>query len=116
MSETLGQRIKRVRKERELGLRETAGKAEISATYLSRVENNEETNPPSEDVLRKLAKVLDDDFDALMQLAGRVPKDVASVVKSDPGMPAFLRRAHEKNLTSEDLMKLIEGKSKKKES
>jgi transcriptional regulator with XRE-family HTH domain len=68
MPETLGDRIKRVRKERGLGLRETAGKIGISATFLSRVETNAEQSAPSEDVLRKLAKVIEDDFDAIMQL------------------------------------------------
>ena len=111
-AETLGDRLKRVRKERGLGLRETATKVAISATFLSRVENNAETGAPSEEVLRKLAKVLQDDFDALMQLAGRVPDDVAAVVKSDPGMPAFLRRAREQKVTAEELTKMLDRKDK----
>lgn len=45
MGEKLGERIRRIRKERNLGLRETATKAGISATYLSRIETNEEKSP-----------------------------------------------------------------------
>ena len=114
MPETLGDRIKRVRKERGLGLRETAGKIGISATFLSRVETNAEQSAPSEDVLRKLAKVIEDDFDALMQLAGRVPKDIAAVIKGDPGMPEFLRTARDQNMSGEKLLKMLEDSKKKK--
>jgi HTH-type transcriptional regulator, competence development regulator len=112
MAETLGDRLKRLRKERDLGLRETASKVGISATFLSRVENNAEKAAPSEEVIRKLANVLGEEFDTLMQLAGRVAHDVADVIKADAGMPAFLRRAREENLSAEDLMKLLD-KSKK---
>ncbi len=114
MAETLGDRLKRLRKARDLGLRETAAKVGISATFLSRVENNAEQSFPREEVLRKLADVLQDDFDTLMQLAGRVAHDVADVIKGDAGMPAFLRRAREQNLSAEDLMKLLDKGTKGK--
>ena len=112
MTETLGARIKRLRKERGLGLRETAAKVGISATFLSRVETNAEKAVPREEVIKKLADLLGDDVDTLMQLAGRVAQDVAAVIKSEPGMPAVLRRARDLNLSADDLMKLID-KSKK---
>lgn len=108
MRETLGDRLKRVRSSRGLGLRATANKVGISATYLSRVENNQETSPPSEEKIRALADVLEDNFDELMQLAGRVSTEVSDLIKADSNMPAFLRRAREKNLSAEELMKLLE--------
>lgn len=114
MPETLGDRIKRIRTERGLGLRETAGKIGISATFLSRVESNSEKAAPSEEVLKKLAKVLDDDIDILMHLAERVPQDVAAVIKNDPGMPAFLRTARDQKLSGEQLLKMLEESKKKK--
>ena len=114
MTETLGDRIKRLRKVRELGLRETATKVGISATFLSRVENNAEKAAPGEEVIRKLSAVLQDDFDTMMQLAGRVAHDVADVIKSDTGMPAFLRRARDQGISSEDLMKLLDKGKKGK--
>ena len=108
MGETLGDRLKRVRSSRKLGLRETAIKVGISATYLSRVENNQESSPPSEEKIRALSDVLQDNFDELMQLAGRVSSEVSELIKSDLNMPAFLRRAREKNINAEELMKLLE--------
>ena len=113
MPETLGDRIKRIRMERGLGLRETAGKIGISATFLSRVETNAEKAAPSEEVLKKLAKVLDDDVDILMHLAERVPADVATMIKNDPGMPAFLRTARSQKLSGEQLLKILEESKKK---
>ena len=112
MTETFGKRIQRVRKEQKLGLRQAASKAGISATFLSRVENEKEAATPSEDTIRKLAEVLGDDFDELMQLSGRIPTSVKDYMKADPGMPEFLRRAQESNVSSEKLMELLE-KAKK---
>ncbi len=105
--ERLGERIRRKRAEHKLGLRETATKVGISPTYLSRIETKK--TPPAEDVIRKLATLLNDDFDELMQLAGRVPEDVERVIKGDPSMPAFLRTAKEQKLSGDDIMKLIEA-------
>jgi len=92
IDETLGERLRRKRKEKNLGLRETARKVDISPTFLSRIENGNESAVPSEKVIRALAHLLDDDFDTIMQLAGRVPADIVQIIKSNPKIPAFLRR------------------------
>lgn len=110
--EKLGRRLKRVRLAREWSLRETAGKLGISPTYLSRVENCLEPSPPTEKMIRALAEVLDDDFDELMQLAGRVPEDVERLIKADPDMPVMLRRAREQNVTGAELLQWLESKKK----
>ena len=102
-----------MRKAKKLGLREAATKIDVSATYLSRIENDEEKSPPSEKVIRALADLVEDNFDELMALAGRVPEDVERLVTSDTTMPQFLRKANEKGLTGAELMKLIEQNRKK---
>jgi HTH-type transcriptional regulator, competence development regulator len=112
MAETLGDRLKRTRSSRGLGLRGAAGLIGVSPTYLSRVENNLEA--PTEEKIQKLAEVLGDNFDELMQLAGKVPADVAEVIKADSGMPAFLRRAREENLSAEQLSKILDERTKEK--
>lgn len=113
MKERFGERIRRKRTEQKLGLRETATKVGISPTYLSRIETMEEKTPPAEDVIRKLATLLNDPFDELMTLAGRVPEDVEKVIKADATMPEFLRTVGERKLSGDDLMKLLEGQPKK---
>lgn len=112
MAETLGQRIKRMRTERKLGLRQTARNVGISAAYLSRVENGKEPAIPAEETLRRIAQVIGDDFDELMHLAGRITNEVRDVVKADPGMPEFLRRARDQNISADRLMELLEKAGK----
>jgi transcriptional regulator with XRE-family HTH domain len=112
LNEKLGDRLKRMRSQRNLGLRETANKVGISATYLSRIENNLEPSPPSEEKIRRLAEVLEDDFDELMRLADRLPSDVSEIIKADSDMPAFLRRAKESNYSAKDLLDFLESKKR----
>jgi len=106
--EQLGDRIRRLRRQRQLGLRQTAARIGISAAYLSRIETDRGQSPPAERVIRTLASVLADDFDQLMQLAGRVSTDVERYITADPGMAGFLRRARRFNLTADDLMRLLD--------
>ena len=108
----LGHRLKRVRIARDLSLRETASKVGVSPTYLSRVENCLDPSPPTEKTLRALADVLGDNFDELMQLAGRVPEDVEKLIKADPDMPVMLRRAREQNVTGAEFLEWLESKKK----
>ena len=112
--ESLGQRIRRLRDEKDLGLRETAKKVGISPAYLSRIETNEEKTPPGEKVLKGLAEVLDDKIDLLMSLAGRVPADVKEFIAKDPGLPQFLRSVRERGYSAEDLQRLLQKDKRKK--
>ena len=108
MSESLGERIRRKRMELRLGLRVTARRAGISPTFLSRVEIGAEKAIPSEAVLQRLAELLEDDLSELMALAGRIPRDVADYMKTDPKMPEFLRRARAKKISAEELIALLD--------
>ena len=110
--ETLGQRIRR-RRDGKFGLREMAKKLGISPAYLSRIETSEEKNPPAEELLRKIAELLDDNFDELMSLAGRIPTDVKEYITKDPGLPQFLRTASQQGLTAKQLEEMLNSKGKK---
>ena len=59
-------------------------------------------------MIRKLADILNDNFDELMVLAGRISSEVKDYVKADPRMPEFLRRAKAQNVPAEKLMELLE--------
>ena len=110
MSETFGERIKERRLEQGFGLREAAKLFGISPTYFSRIENKAERNPPKEEVIQKIADVLQVEFDELMRLAGRFTDDVKEFLTQDEAMPAFLRRAQEENLSGKDLLALLHAK------
>lgn len=112
MPETLGERVRKRRMELGLTLREAAKRMNKSATILSRIEGNREPTPLKEETIRKIAEVLDDDFDALMLLAGKVPQDVVAVMKENPRLPEFLRRVGEQNVSTDHLMKMLPKKDK----
>jgi transcriptional regulator with XRE-family HTH domain len=68
MATEAGMRLQRLRKKRGLLLREAAEQAEISAAYLSQIENGHRA--PSANVLMRLAPVLGVSVDALLRSAG----------------------------------------------
>lgn len=106
-NERFGSRIRRRRTELGLGLRETAKRADLSATFLSRVETGTEKAVPGEDAIRRLAVVLHESFDELMAAAGRISSELTDFVKGSPGMLEFLRLARERKISVEQLMELL---------
>lgn len=112
MSEGFGERVRRARTARDLGLREAAGRLGISAAYLSRIETNQERTPPAEKVIKDMAELYGENFDDLMSLAGRVPSDVSEFITSQPGLPQYLRTVKSRGLTPQELNELL-SKSRK---
>jgi transcriptional regulator with XRE-family HTH domain len=66
----LGARIRSLRRSRKLTQRQVAEQLPMSPGNLSRLENGEH-GPPSDEVIAKLAEVLDADVAELLRLAGR---------------------------------------------
>jgi HTH-type transcriptional regulator, competence development regulator len=52
----------------------------LSPTYLSKVERDEFT-PPTEVKVRAIAQIIECDPDELLAMAGRVPSDLADIIK-----------------------------------
>lgn len=73
-------------------MRKTARLAGVSATYLSRIECEQEQTAPTEKTLAALARVLREDLDELLCLAGRVPEEVRVLLVSDVEWLRLLRR------------------------
>lgn len=67
----LGQRLREVRELRDRSLADVAAEAEISPAYLQKLEAGG-VKQPSPNVLFKLARALDLQYDELMRLAGYV--------------------------------------------
>lgn len=103
-NEKFGAFIRREREAREIGLREMAKKIGVSPTYMSKVERDE-FSPPTEGKVRSIAEILGCDPDELLAMAGRMPSDLADIIKRQPvEMSALLRTAN--GLSPEDLAKL----------
>lgn len=92
--EALGLALRRARMLYSMGLRELAREADVSATYLSKVETGQ--TKPSERVLRIYSDKFRVDFDELNRLAGRVPDDVKDHLVQTPGALRRLRNQIEK--------------------
>jgi len=105
MKTTFGKRVRELRKAKNLTLRELAAKVKVNFTYLSKIENQKLSfgEYPSEDLIRKLAKVLGDEEDDMLLLAQKIPEDIKKRVIERPD--AFRKIA---KLDDETLNKLLE--------
>ena len=111
MSKNVGEIIRKKRKEKGISLRELAKQVDVSFVNISYIENGRiET---SKEVLRKISKALDYDFDKLLSTTDLIDDDLTKIINKKPNLvPEFLRTA--KNLSSSDWKNLID-KIKKNE-
>jgi transcriptional regulator with XRE-family HTH domain len=75
---TLGARLRDLRIDKDLGLREAAAKAGITHGYLSQIESDK-VKEPAPQILQKLADAYDEPFVLLMQWAGYIEPDPAGL-------------------------------------
>src|SRR5260370_22816640 len=73
---TFGERLRLVRKERGLTLRQLAAGVGVDFTYLSKIENGRFSYTPAVDTIRELARVLKVDSLELLRLANKLPKEL----------------------------------------
>ena len=97
---TFGERIRELRKAKNLTLRDVAAKVDINFTYLSKIENGklDFSDFPSEKLIRKLAKALGGDVDELLLLAEKIPDEIRKRVVQRPDAFRKLARLDDKEL------------------
>jgi len=102
---TFGERIRQLRKAKNLNQSELADKVGINFTYLSKIENDKLASSefPSEDTIKKLAKALGANADELLLMAKKVPDSIKKRVIERPD--AFRKFAA---LDDEAIDKLLE--------
>lgn len=79
---TLGNTLRKLRKEKGVGIKVMAPEIEVDHSYLSKIENGYVI--PSAVVLNKMAKYLNYDRDELMVLADRIPEDIKEILRTRP--------------------------------
>ena len=89
-----GQRLRELRRDKGLTLRALAEAVGVDFTYLSKIENGKAGYLPGADTIRSLAEALDADALDLLQLAGKVPPEVAGFAGHATAR-RFLQRAQE---------------------
>lgn len=102
-----GQRLRELRRKKNLSQRDVAAKVDIDFTYLSKIEVGS-IAPPSEGVIKRLAQVLGADEDALINLAGKVPKNLKAVLDNNPNAVELLQVLSEKRLSDVTYRKLVD--------
>lgn len=115
MKKTLGQRIRELRDELDLSLRELAKKVEgqaVSATHLSDIEQGNRF--PSDELLSKIAKALNTTVDHLKSFDTRPPiEEIKRISESDPSYGFALRKMVDTKISGDELMKFVERQKKK---
>jgi transcriptional regulator with XRE-family HTH domain len=110
---TLGQRIRELRGEKDLSLRELAKKVEVSAAFLSDVELGRRY--PSDKVFANIALVLGTSVEDLRSYDTRpLIEDIKRLTTSDPLYGLAFRKLVDSRISPEELMNLAEKKSQKK--
>lgn len=118
--ETFGEYLKHKREERQMSLRELARRLELSAPFLSDVENNRRA-PLTEERLATLADVLNlskDDAAEMYDIVGRqkglLAPDLNPYVTKRPYVNAALRTARNMEATEEDWQRFVDDLIKRK--
>lgn len=110
---SLGERIRELRDERDLSLRELCKAAgDISPAFLSDIELGR--RHPSEQVLKDIAKALKTDFGELKEHDTRpAVEEMKRRALSNPTMGFAFRRMLDADISPEELLKLASDKEKK---
>ena len=97
---TFGQKIRELRKSKALGQRAVAAEVGINFTYLSKIENDKVDFAafPSEETIRRLAKVLDGDVDQLLLMAEKIPDRIRRRVLERPEAFRLIAELDDKSL------------------
>ncbi|MBE7542974.1 MAG: helix-turn-helix domain-containing protein [Bryobacteraceae bacterium] len=104
--ETLGSRIRSLRDQHDLSLREFARKLEgVTAAHISDIENGRRN--PSPELLHKMAKALVVPVEELEKLGTGLPlEELRDAVRREPALGFALRRVAEEGISAEELLKL----------
>jgi transcriptional regulator with XRE-family HTH domain len=106
MSENIfGRKLKNLRLEARVGLRELARLVDKSPGYLSDVENGR-VPPPSEGVILDMARALHADKQELLSAASKIDPELSDYVAQQRKAADFLRLARERTYDDEDWERL----------
>lgn len=90
----------------EFSLRQVAARIDVEPSYLSKVERGTAESLPSEATIKELAKVLGEDSDVLLALAGKVSSELQAVIRKRPKLFADLIREL-KNVPDSAILRIV---------
>ena len=111
---TLGERIRELREERDLSLRELAAEIEVSAAFMSDVELGR--RHPSDKHMVAVARALGTSLEDLQEHDTRPPmREFRRATISNPEYGFAFRQVLDKNISSKDLLEFIRQQDQKKQ-
>ena len=110
---TLGERIREIRQERDLSLRELATRIGVSAAFMSDVELGRRN--PSDKHLEEVARVLETSLDDLQKYDTRPPlREFQRATLADPGYGVAFRQMLDRNISSRELLDFIRDRDERR--
>jgi HTH-type transcriptional regulator, competence development regulator len=100
---SFGSHVRQLREAKGESLRSFAQRVEVSPAYISQIEND--LKVPTEEFIGELAEALDEDFDVLLALTGRVSPELREVICKRPKLFAEIIRQL-KNAPDQSLRKI----------
>lgn len=98
---SFGDFLKNTRLDRGLSQDELANLSNMTRAYISKVERSKE-NPPSEELLLRLAEALQIDPDLFIVKAGKIPTRFQDLIIQDASVFEYLKRKARKEKMSND--------------
>lgn len=110
---TLGERIRELREQSDVSLRELAKELKVSAPFLSDVELGR--RHPSKDVLERLAAILKTTPEDLQKFDARPPvQELRRMAANNPAMGFALRGVVDEGVSAEELQEFLKHRKKDK--
>ena len=111
MMKTLGERIRELREEQDLSLRELAGKIGVSAAFMSDVELNRRY--PSDKHLKAIVQHLGTALADLQQYDTRPPvQELRKAALTDPQYSYAFRQMMDKQVSAKEILEFIERRDR----
>lgn len=103
-----GSRVKELRRQQELTQREVADNLAVDFSYISKIENNRLDVLPSEDLIRRIAGLLQADAEELLNLAGKLDLKALqrAAIEEPEEYGVLLRRIQNRDLSSKQLKEI----------
>lgn len=103
-----GEYIRMLRKAHYLTQRQFAERLHVDYTYISKIENGKVDFPPSEDLIRRMAQILNVDAEALLALAGQFDhRALQELVAEIPEAGVLLRRLQTRQVTQQQIQAML---------
>lgn len=103
---TLGEIIRHARTSLDMTLRELARRLDVTPSYVSDIENDRRV--PSEEVLIRIAAVLDLDANDLVARSGRLASDTEKYMRQTPAATTLFRKVTQQRLNEQQIAALME--------